>query len=261
MSWWNALILGTVQGLTEFLPVSSSGHLVVTEAALGVHVPGVFVEVALHVATLVAVLIVYWRRVVELAVGMLSGTSAAWRSVGLLLLASVPAGVLGVLLNDFFERTFHTLAIVGVDFLVTGVILWSAGRARPGDRPEPSAPGALAIGLAQACAIMPGISRSGSTVTAGIWSGVDPVRAAEFSFLMAVPAIAGAAVLHLPDLTHEGMAVGAGPLALSFVAALASGVFAIRLLVRLLARRAFHHFAPYCLLLGAGTVVWAMLAR
>jgi undecaprenyl-diphosphatase len=259
MSWWDGLILGLVQGLTEFLPVSSSGHLVVTEAALGVRVPGVFVEVALHVATLVAVLIVYWRRILELSTGALTGKGAAWRSVGLLLLASVPAGIIGVLFNDFFERTFHALGIVGVDFLVTGAILWSAGRARVGDRPEPDTKGALAIGLAQACAIMPGISRSGSTVAAGIWTGVDPVRAAEFSFLMAVPAIAGAAVLHLPDLSRESMAVGMGPLALSFVAALVSGVLAIRLLVRLLARRAFHRFAPYCWALGAVTIGWALL--
>jgi len=259
MSWWDGLILGIVQGLTEFLPVSSSGHLVVAEAALGVRVSGVFVEVALHVATLVAVLIVYWRRILELVMGAITGKGAAWRSVGLLLLASVPAGVVGVLFNDFFERTFHTLGIVGVDFLVTGVILWSTGRARPGDRPEPGARGAFAIGLAQACAILPGISRSGSTVAAGIWVGVDPVRAAEFSFLMAVPAIAGAALLHLPDLSRASLAIGAGPLALSFVAALVSGVLAIRLLVRLLARRAFHRFAPYCWALGAVTLAWAAL--
>jgi undecaprenyl-diphosphatase len=259
MSWWEGLILGIVQGLTEFLPVSSSGHLVVTEAALGIRMHGVFVEVALHVATLLAVLIVYWRRILELVTGALTGKGAAWRSVGLLFLASVPAGVVGVLFNDFFERTFHTLGIVGVDFLVTGVILWSTGRAQQGDRPEPDTKGALAIGLAQACAILPGISRSGSTVAAGLWTGVDPVRAAEFSFLMAVPAIAGAAVLHLPDLSRESMAVGAGPLALSFVAALVSGVLAIRLLVRLLARRAFHRFAPYCWVLGAVTLTWALL--
>ncbi len=259
MSWWDGLILGIVQGLTEFLPVSSSGHLVVTEAVLGVRVPGVFVEVALHVATLVAVLIVYRRRVLELVSGALTGKGTAWRSVGLLLLASVPAGVVGVLFNDFFERTFHALGVVGVDFLVTGVILWSAGRARTGGRSEPDAKGALAIGLAQACAILPGISRSGSTVTAGIWTGVDPVRAAEFSFLMAVPAIAGAAVLHLPALSRESLVVGAGPLVLSFVAALVSGVLAMRLLVRLLARRAFHRFAPYCWAIGAVTLVWALL--
>jgi undecaprenyl-diphosphatase len=259
MSWWDGLILGVIQGLTEFLPVSSSGHLVVAEAALGVRVPGVFVEVALHVATLVAVVIVYRRRILELVAGMASGRGAAWRSVGLLLLASVPAGIVGVLFNDFFERTFHSLAVVGVDFIVTGVILWSAGRARSGDRPEPHAKGAFGIGLAQAFAILPGISRSGSTVTAGLWAGVDPVRAAEFSFLMALPAIAGAAVLHVPELTRESLAVGPGPLALSFVAALVSGVLAIRLLVRLLARRAFHRFAPYCLVLGVVTLAWALL--
>jgi undecaprenyl-diphosphatase len=259
MTWWDAIALGVVQGLTEFLPVSSSGHLVVAEAALGLHTPGVFVEVALHVATLVAVAIVYARRILELLTGMARGTRAAWRSVGLLLLASVPAGVIGVLFQDFFESTFRSLPMVGVDFLITGAILWSAGRARHGDRPEPSLGGAIGIGFAQAFAILPGISRSGSTVTAGIWARVDPVRAAEFSFLMAMPAIAGAAILHIPDLSRETMVVGAGPLALSFVTALVCGVLAIRLLVRLLARRAFHRFAPYCFLRGTVTSVWAVL--
>jgi undecaprenyl-diphosphatase len=164
-----------------------------------------------------------------------------------------------VLFQDFFESTFRSLPMVGVDFLITGAILWSAGRARPGDRPEPSLGGAIGIGFAQAFAILPGISRSGSTVTAGIWTRVDPVRAAEFSFLMAMPAIAGAAILHIPDLSRETMVVGAGPLALSFVTALVCGVLAIRLLVRLLARRAFHRFAPYCFLLGTVTIVWAVL--
>jgi undecaprenyl-diphosphatase len=256
MTWWDAILLGLVQGLTEFLPVSSSGHLVVAEAAVGLRTPGVIVEVTLHVATLVAVAIVYWRRITELAVGAVRGARAAWSAIGLLALASVPAGIVGVLFQDWFERVFDSLLFVGVDFLVTGFILWSTRAAAMGTREQPSPGGATAIGLAQAAAILPGISRSGSTVAAGMWAGVDPVRAAEFSFLMAMPAIAGAAVLQLPDLRQGAVSVGAGPLAVSFLVALVSGVFAIRLLVRLLARRAFHQFAPYCWAIGIATLVW-----
>ena len=259
MTWWEGIILGVVQGLTEFLPVSSSGHLVVAEAALGLHTPGVFVEVTVHVATLVAVAIVYWRRIGELLAGAWRRDPAAWAYVGLLLLASVPSAVVGVLFQDWFESTFDSLALVGVNFLVTGTFLWSTRAARPGARPAPSARGAVGIGLAQAAAILPGISRSGATVTAGIWGGVDPVRAAEFSFLMAMPAITGAAVLQWPEMAAGTAAVGPAPLALAFVAALLSGIAAIRLLVRLLARGAFHRFAPYCWTIGVLTLAWVLV--
>ena len=261
MSWWEGLILGVVQGLTEFLPVSSSGHLVVAEAALGLHTPGVFVEVAVHVATLAAVAIVYWRRLAELVVGVARGDREAWRYVGLLLLASVPAGVVGVLFKDWFESTFDSLVIVGVDFLLTGAILWSTRYVRAPVRDVPSAPSALGIGIAQACAILPGVSRSGSTVAAGMWLGVDAVKAAEFSFLMSMPAIAGAAVLQIPDLTSGTASAGIGALAVSFVAAMVSGAAAIWMLLRLLERRAFHRFAPYCWVLGVATLVWALAGR
>ena len=258
MTWWEGIILGIVQGLTEFLPVSSSGHLVVTEAVLGLRTPGVFVEVVLHVATLIAVTIVYWRRIAQLLAGAWSRDRAAWNYIGLLVLASVPAGVIGVLFRDWFASTFDSLLIVGVDFLVTGTFLWSTRVARSGAQAAPSARGALAIGLAQGAAILPGISRSGATVTAGIWAGVDPVRAAEFSFLMAMPAIAGAAVLQVPEMAGGTAAIGPVPLALAFGAALLSGIAAIRLLVRLLARRAFHRFAPYCWVLGVLTLAWVV---
>jgi undecaprenyl-diphosphatase len=258
MSWWEGLLLGIVQGLTEFLPVSSSGHLVVAEAALRVRTPGVFVEVVVHVATLFAVVVVYWPRLLALGLGATRGERDTWRFIGLVLLASVPAGLVGILFREWFARTFDSLAIVGVDFLVTGTVLWSTRSAPAGLRETPTAGGTLAVGVAQAVAILPGISRSGSTIATGIWAGLDPVRAAEFSFFMAMPAIAGAALLELPNLTASAASVGAVPLAVSFGAALVSGVAAIRLLIWLLARRAFHRFAPYCWTLGVLSLVWAL---
>lgn len=260
MSYWQAIVLGVVQGLTEFLPVSSSGHLVVTEAAVGLAIPGVVVEVTLHVATLVAVIIVYRARLVELIRGVARNDAAAWRSVGLLAIGTIPAGIIGGLFAGYVEQAFDALLIVGIDFVVTGTILWST---RPvlqrASRPEPSVGGAIGIGLAQAFAILPGISRSGSTVAAGLWLRVEPVQAAEFSFLLAIPAIAGAAVLELPKLASEGTMIGVGPLLAGAAAALVSGVWAIRLLVRLLRRGTFHHFAPYCWAIGGVTIVWALL--
>jgi undecaprenyl-diphosphatase len=256
VTWWQAAVRGIVHGLTEFLPVSSSGHLVVAEAVLGVEAPGVVLEVVLHLATLGAVLAVYWARVLALVRGVVRGDRTAWRSVGLLGLATVPAAVVGLVFEDMIKAAFDSLTVVGISFLVTGLILWST-RGRGGTRQEPSGWSALAIGMAQALAIIPGISRSGSTIAAGVWAKVDPVRAAEFSFLMAVAAIAGAAVLAIPDLGATGAALGWGAIATGFVTAFVSGVAAIRFLVALLARRAFHRFAPYCWLLGFATLVWA----
>jgi undecaprenyl-diphosphatase len=260
MTWWQGFVLGLVQGVTEFLPISSSGHLVVAETAIGLSTPGVVVEVALHVATLLAVVIVYWWRLWELVQGVLRNQRDAWRYVGLLAIATVPAGVVGILFADFFERVFDSLLTVGVDFVVTGFILWSTRAvALRASRPEPGVGSAVVIGFAQALAILPGISRSGTTVAAGLWRHVDPVRAAEFSFLMAIPTIAGAAVLQIPDLTGGIAAIGTGPLLLSFVTALIAGVFAIRLLVAVLRRRAFHRFAPYCWSIGLVTIAWALV--
>ena len=253
-------MLGVVQGLTEFLPISSSGHLVLAESLLGLETPGVVVEVTLHVATLLAVVLVYQRRLVGVVVGAIAGNRAAWRVVALFSLATLPAAIVGVLFADFFERTFESLFVVGVSFLVTGLILWTTKWVSEGAQTaQPSVAGALAIGLAQAVAIFPGISRSGSTVATALWLRVEPVRAAEFSFILAIPAIAGAAVLQIPDLADGVGGVGYGPLALSFVASLVSGIAAIKLLIASLRSQAFHCFAPYLWGLGALTMAWALI--
>lgn len=260
MTLWQAVLLGLVQGLTEFLPVSSSGHLVLAEAIAGVETPGVFVEVALHVATLGSVLVVYGARLWSVASGVLRGRPADLRYAGLLLAATVPAGVVGLAFQDAVERAFDSLAFVGVAFVVTGLALWSTRRVRAAERGEPSWSEALAIGVAQAAAVLPGISRSGSTVSAGLWCRLSPARAAEFSFLMAVPVIAGAALLEARDAAADVSAVGLAPLVASCAVALASGIWAIRLLVRLLQHGRFHAFAPYCWAVGGATLGYAWLA-
>ncbi len=260
MTWWQAFVLGIVQGLTEFLPVSSSGHLVVAEAAVGLTTPGVLVEVVLHVGTLLAVVIVYWKTLWRLLRGAAVGDRGAWRYILLLFVATIPAAVAGLTLEDLFEGAFDSLLLVGINFVVTGMILWSTrGRVPATPSDLPSVPRAASIGVAQALAILPGISRSGTTVSLGLWLGLDPVRAAEFSFLMAIPTIAGAAVLQAPDLTAGISTVGGAQLAFSFFAALVSGIAAIRLLIALLERKAFFRFAPYCWAIGVITIAWAVL--
>jgi undecaprenyl-diphosphatase len=261
LSFWEAVLLGIVQGATEFLPVSSSGHLVIGQALLGIELPGIFFEVAVHVATLLSVLLVYRQRVAELFVGAVRREPSALRYVGLILLASVPAGVVGVFFEDAVSALFESDWTVGVALAVTGALLWSTRAAQRRTRqPADLTPGrALLIGVAQAVAITPGISRSGSTVVTGLWLGVDAREAAAFSFLMSLPAIGGAALLQLPELMEGEMGMSPGVLFAALVAAAVTGVLAIRTFLALLQRRAFHHFGVYCWVVAGSFLAWLAL--
>jgi len=221
------------------------------QTVLGINESGVVFEVAVHLATLISILLVYRTRVADLIKGGLAGDRAAVRYVGLLVVATIPAGLVGVLWKDSIEALFETPVAPGIALLVTGAFLWSS-RA-PIASAKGSLPGwgaALLIGVAQAFALVPGISRSGATVVAALWLGIEAREAAAFSFLMAVPAIAGAAVLQVPDLTSV-TGPGWGVLLLGGATAGVTGVLAIRTFVAVLARRSFHLFAPYCWVVGA----------
>lgn len=256
MNFLEAIVLGIVQGLTEFLPVSSSGHLVMGQALLGIRLPGVRFEVTVHLATVCAVLWAYRRRVASLVAGAARGDRTSWIYIGLLVLASVPAGLAGVLARDWFESAFGSPVLAAVMLLVTGLLVHSVRRtAVRADDTMPSAGQAAWIGVAQAAAILPGISRSGATVAMGTWRGVDPVVAAEFSFLMSIPAILGAGLLQLGEAGGGGL--GPPVLATAFGAALLAGVAAIRLFVRMLESGAFHRFAWYCWAAGSAYLIAA----
>jgi len=255
-----AAILGLLQGITEFLPVSSSGHLVLGQALLGVDPPGVTFEVVVHVATLCAVLWVYRVRVRELFHGMFTGDRGAWSYVGLILLASIPAGLVGLLGRSLFERAFASPMLAAAMLLITGTLVWTIRATASGaNRERPSASDSIWIGCAQAAAILPGISRSGATVAIGTWLGVDVVRVAEFSFLMSIPAILGAALLHISEL-GTGQGLGFGALAVGFTCAAVSGIVAIRFFVKTLRDGTFHRFAYYCWAVGAVYLVSATLS-
>jgi len=258
MSLWQGILLGLVQGLTEFLPVSSDGHLAVIGHVAGVHTPGVFVEVALHVATLGSLLVVYGKRFTQLALGVLRRQPEDLRYAGLLLIGMIPAGLVGIFLEDLIARAFDSLWVAGVGFLITGAALWST-RHRPTEgAPRPSPRGALIIGLAQALAPLPGVSRSGMTITSGLWVGLGAVPAADFSFLMAIPLIAGAGLVEARHASADLAQVGAVPLLAGCLVAFVSGVFAIRFLVAMLRRGRFYAFAPYCFAVGTLTLIYAL---
>ena len=256
LSFWDGLFLGLVQGLTEFLPISSSGHLVLAEEFLGYQAKGVFVEVAVHVGTLLSVVIAYRARISELIKEMLSGGREGWRYAGLLILASVPAAAAGILGRAYFERTFHSLPALGGQFLITAALLWSTRYA--GGRPtgtRVTVLQAVLIGVGQAVAIVPAISRSGATIAAGLWAGLSAPKAAEFSFLMSIIAIAGSGLLEARQLVSGAQTISLG-LVTAFFAAMISGVFAIRFLVLLLRHGKFHYFAPYCVAIGLLCLFW-----
>lgn len=245
-----AWFLGLLQGLTEFLPVSSSGHLVLFQQFVEVEGDDVLFDLVLHVGTLLPVLYFYRRDVALLVTDPILGKGPWLRRPGvklglLLVLATLPTGIIGVLLEDYFEHLFQTPAALVITFAITGGLLY-ASRFFSGGRVDLSTMTwwhALVLGVAQGMAITPGISRSGTTIVVAMLLGMSPIFAARFSFLMSVPAILGALVLKLDDIEPgviDPLALGMGG-----VTALASGYAALVLLVMVIKRRSLSAFAWY----------------
>lgn len=255
MSFLDAILLGILQGATEFLPVSSSGHLVLAQHLLGdFQQPGVLFDVLLHLGTMVAVVLYFWR---DLA-GLISShwrrdaTAAQQRHMtALLIVGSVPTAVIGLLFKDFFIGLFERPDIVCIMLLLTGSLLWLAERLRDRktSRKEMNFVDALVTGVVQGCAIIPGISRSGSTIAALLLRGVDGETAARFSFLLALPAVCGAALLSLKDLdtVPPGTLL---PYSAGTFAAMVTGLFCIHMLMGVIRRHRLHWFAFYCWTVG-----------
>ena len=246
------LILGIVQGLTEFLPVSSSGHLVIAERLLRIDPPGVILEGLLHLATLGAILIVFRNDLIEMARSLTPrGSIEGRKEIGLIAIGTGPIVVLGLLLRSRIETAFSSLTVVGASLIATGSILALTGLVkRKAERSGVRAIDALSIGIAQAAALLPGLSRSGATIGSGILSGLKPERAARFSFLLAVPALFGAGLLSLFSVRSWGGLDPAG-LAIASVSAFAVGVLAIGILLKVISRGRFWIFSIYSLALGA----------
>jgi undecaprenyl-diphosphatase len=246
-----ALFLGLVQGLTEFLPVSSSGHLVIFSTLLGLEPDGgLLFEVAVHVATLLAIAIYFRVKILELTLGVFRRDAPALRYVGKLIVATLPAVAVALVFKERITEVLSSPLIAAGGLLVTGAILWTTrATLETADQSEPSLSGAFLIGVAQAFAILPGVSRSGSTVAVALALGVAPAAAAEFSFLLGIIAITGAAVLTLPDLAAASPET-VTTLALGCAAALGSGILAIWMFVAVLRNKRFYQFAYYTLTVG-----------
>jgi undecaprenyl-diphosphatase len=265
-----ALVLGIVQGLTEFLPVSSSGHLILVPALLGWKDP--FVDsltfsVMLHMGTLVALLVYFWRDWLRLVPAGLAairdrslGSDPDRRLAWLLVATMIPAVIAGVLLNDVIEHNVRQPGVVALLLVVGAGILWFADRTGREDRriADLTFRAALGIGVAQAFALFPGVSRSGISISAGRLLGLSRSEAARFSFLMATPIIAGAGAWEGLKLVRGGsnVPVALGPLAVGMLAALVSGLLAIHFLLRFLTSHRLNVFVVYRIIVAAVVVIW-----
>lgn len=256
MELWAYILLGVIQGLTEFLPVSSSGHLVLAQHWLNVNPPGAVTEVALHVATLLSVVIVYWRDIIAIF------AKRRWGYLGLLALGTLVTVMVALPEMHWIEELTdadYAPRLVGGMLLLTALwlVLADLRLRRAAAKDEPDALDAALVGVAQGIAVMPGISRSGATIGASVLRGVSRERAARFSFLLSVPVILGAGVLKardLPPALASGAIDGLG-LTLAFIAALLFGILAIYVVLWLLKRARLSYFAAYCVLLGIAALI------
>lgn len=252
MSSLDAVILGLIQGFTEFLPVSSSGHLVLAQELLEVKQAGVSFEVLLHLGTLLSIMIYFRKQIMQLGLSLIRPQSAGTKEnrsvVFMLLVGSLPAAFVGLSLKEYFEQAFSSPLLTAWMLIVTGFILLSTRLVKTGDN-RLNHRSALAIGLGQAIAIMPGISRSGTTIAIGMLFRVKPSRAAEFSFLLALPAIGGAALLQIGELAELESAFLGSYLVGALVAFL-SGLLAVNIVLGVIRRGRFDYFAYYCFAAG-----------
>jgi undecaprenyl-diphosphatase len=261
MSLIDAIILGLVQGLTEFLPVSSSGHLVIGQHLLKLSGPGLAFDVILHLGTLVSVLIYFRKDLLELLRAFTGNGEGSWRRVGLLiLLGTVPTAFIGVLFKEPLEAMFSSVRVVAIMLCVTGLVLFLAERIGRTHRPlfGIQRVDALVIGFVQGVSIIPGLSRSGSTIATGLLLGIEADAAARFSFLLSIPAIVGAVVLQSGSILGQTTNGSAGAFATGFVTAAVSGWWAIGILLKVLKWKRLTFFSVYCWLVAAAAF-WATI--
>ncbi len=250
MSVIQAIILGIIQGLSEFLPVSSSGHLVLFQKLFGLNEGTLTFSIVLHVGTLIPVLIVFRKEIFALLKNPFQKTTY------LLVLATIPAVLAALFLDDYIEKLFNGGSFLALGFFITGLLLLYADTANVGRKTEKemSYTDGLIIGVIQACAITPAVSRSGSTITAGLFRGLSRETAARFSFLLSIPAIAGATVLELKKIVTGEVSVEGFellPTVFGFLAAVISGYFAISFMLKLIKACKLKYFSYYVFALSA----------
>lgn len=278
MDWIQALIMGIFQGLTEYLPVSSSGHLALAAKMLNISDPEKIMSltIAVHVATVFSTLVVLWKEIAWLFKGLFKFDSSYPRSpYGIkslneeqnyalnIIVSMIPVGIVGLCFKDTVEEFFSSLTVVGVCLLATATLLTFSYFARPRKKEYISQKDAFIIGLAQAVAVLPGLSRSGSTIGTGLLLGDNKEKLAQFSFLMVIPPILGEAALNIKDMIEMGVTeamAGITPITLivGFVSAFITGCLACKLMINLVKKGKMIYFAIYCAIVGCATLIYTL---
>lgn len=272
MDWLQALIMGIFQGLTEYLPVSSSGHLAIAGELLGVEDPEKVMTftVAVHVATVLSTIVILWKEIVWIFKGLFRPLSDNGGKMNdeqkyclNIIVSMIPIGIVGLFFKDYVEQAFSGLVLVGCCLLVTSLLLGFSYFAKPRTREHITVKDAIIIGVAQAIAVLPGLSRSGSTIGTGLIIGNKKESLAQFSFLMAIPPILGMALLDLKDMIKMGMSeamadISSLALAVGFVAAFVTGCLACKLMINLVKKGKMIWFAVYCAVAGVAVLIWQL---
>ncbi|MBR4002179.1 MAG: undecaprenyl-diphosphate phosphatase [Bacteroidales bacterium] len=262
MNWWQALILGLVQGLTEFLPVSSSGHLVIFRELLGAEAPSDLVfEITVHVATALATIVVFRKQILDLLQGLFKFKyNQQTEFIAKLVVSMIPVAIVGFFFKDKVEELFSSLLVVGCALMVTALLLFLSDRVKARKEGKEITFGqALVMGLGQAVAVIPGLSRSGTTISAGLLSGASRNKVAEFSFLMVLVPILGEAFLDLVGGDLAASSISIAPLLLGFLAAFFSGLFACKAMIALVKKAGLKWFALYCAIVGLIVIICSLV--
>ena len=261
-----SLIVGIVQGLTEFLPVSSSGHIVIAQEILGLDFGednNLAFAVLLHLATALSTIVVFYKDILDIFKGLFQFKWNKETQFALMIVISmIPAALVGMFLKDQVEEMFNNLLIVGICLLVTSCLLFFADKAKKSEK-DVSFGSSLIIGIGQAfAALLPGLSRSGTTISTSIILGIDKAKAARFSFLMVLPLILGAALKEVLDANKVGATIGQGvevlPLVVGFLAAFIAGLFACKWMISIVRRSKLIYFAVYCLIVGVAVITYKL---
>ena len=277
MSYFEAIILGLVQGLAEFLPISSSGHLALLQQAFGIHEDKVLLfAVLLHVGTLISVFIVYWKDIWELIVELCltirdlctgKGLRLAERPIRklgvMIIVATIPTAIIGLVFSDFFDSLYNSVIPIGVGLIITGFLLIFAEKKGEGNRgiQQMNFRNAIFIGLVQGVAICPGISRSGSTLFGSLICNLNRKFAVKFVFLISIPSILGSAVLEAPAALEAGVtAAEVGPVLVGMLVAAVSGLVAIKTMIKIVSDKKLSYFSYYVWALGLFVVLYGIFA-
>ncbi len=247
MNIFEAIIIGLVQGLTEFLPISSSGHLVVIQKILKINSPGNLIEVSAHLGTLLSIILIYKKEIWGIITSLKSSESKKY--IFMIVLATLPSVVFVLTSKSFIIRLFESVSSVAIALIFTGCILYMSGIKYYSNKKLSLAKGFL-IGISQAFAIIPGISRSGMTISIALLLGVSSKEAAKFSFMLAVPAIFGATILTFLDAQFDQLKIMITPLVVTALVSFVSGLLALKFLIKILNAGKFYYFSFYCILIG-----------